>query len=316
MQGVAHRFPEDTDAQTLFGMAVLATGVRPASPGVSAGPDVTQDALGAVRQVLQNHPDHPGASRLVTRLSNRELGERWSRALMTGQEQEAMAAVGEIEALVSPKAMRDNPDLEGAGAVRMFTLVRFGRWQEILLVPPPRNDLTYVLGMWYYARGMALTRLGRFIEVPEEQAELREARDRTPPDRTVFWAYPARTVLDIAYHVLEGEIEHMRAHREGALRNLREAVRLEDTLPDVYPSPWYLPTRQVLGAALLWNDRPAEAEQVFREDLAQNPDNGWSLLGLSQSLKAQRRNQDAELGKARFQQVWAPADVEPPTSVF
>ena len=136
------------------------------------------------------------------------------------------------------------------------------------------------------------------------------------PEQTVLGNQNAKALLKIAALVLEAEIEHMRAHREGAIKNAQEAVRLEDTLPKHKPSAWYVPTRQIYGAILLWNDRPRDAEKVFREDLERNPENGWSLLGLSQSLQAQKRVSEAAEAKARSQAAFTRADVKPPTSVF
>ena len=51
--------------------------------------------------------------------------------------------------------------------------------------------------------------------------------------------------------------------------------------------------RQNLGAVLLEAGRADEAEAVFWEDLQKNPENGWSLFGLVQALKAQGKNDDA-----------------------
>lgn len=39
--------------------------------------------------------------------------------------------------------------------------VRFGQWQTILKEPSSSEDLRYITGMWHYARGIALTALGR-----------------------------------------------------------------------------------------------------------------------------------------------------------
>jgi tetratricopeptide (TPR) repeat protein len=139
---------------------------------------------------------------------------------------------------------------------------------------------------------------------------------RVTADQTVLGTTNARKQLQIASLVLNAEIEHMRAHRENALKEIREAVQLEDGLGRAKPSAFYVPTRQVYGAILLWNDRPREAEQVYREDLEQNPENGWALLGLAQSLQAQKRTQEAAEAKSRAQRAHAQADVKPPTSVF
>ena len=61
--------------------------------------------------------------------------------------------------------------------------------------------------------------------------------------------------------------------------------------------------------------RFAEAEQVYREDLARVPENGWSLLGLAESLRKQNKNADevAET-QAKFKKVWAKADLTINTS--
>jgi cytochrome c-type biogenesis protein CcmH/NrfG len=61
--------------------------------------------------------------------------------------------------------------------------------------------------------------------------------------------------------------------------------------------------------------RFAEAEQVYRDDLKRLPDNGWSLLGLSQALAAQQKGgAELEATRTRFNKVWAKADVKITTS--
>lgn len=55
--------------------------------------------------------------------------------------------------------------------------------------------------------------------------------------------------------------------------------------------------------------RFAEAEEVYREDLRRLPENGWSLYGLAESFRAQKK-QDAEAAKARFDKVWSKADLK------
>jgi hypothetical protein len=54
----------------------------------------------------------------------------------------------------------------------------------------------------------------------------------------------------------------------------------------VYDEPEPLPfaARQWLGAALLEMNRFEDAERVYREELADHPHNGWSILGLQRAL--------------------------------
>ena len=56
--------------------------------------------------------------------------------------------------------------------------------------------------------------------------------------------------------------------------------------------------------------RPEEAETVYWEDLRRNPENGWSLFGVVQALRAQKKTELADIVEARRKKVWARADAE------
>jgi len=68
--------------------------------------------------------------------------------------------------------------------------------------------------------------------------------------------------------------------------------------------------REALGAALLRNGDYAGAEQVFRADLERNRRSGRSLFGLTEALKAQKKNQEAALVKLQFDAAWKNADTK------
>ena len=65
-----------------------------------------------------------------------------------------------------------------------------------------------------------------------------------------------------------------------------------------------------LGAALLQAGRFAEAEAVFREDLAKLPENGWGLYGLSRALQLQKKTAEAAAVEKRFDEIWKRADLK------
>lgn len=91
--------------------------------------------------------------------------------------------------------------------------------------------------------------------------------------------------------------------------HLENGVALQEQLHYDEPAPWYSPVRQNLGAVLLQAGRPVEAEQIFRDDLAIYPNNGWSLYGLAQSLDAQGKTAEAQQVRAQFRAAWRYADV-------
>jgi predicted Zn-dependent protease len=119
-----------------------------------------------------------------------------------------------------------------------------------------------------------------------------------------------QSLLAIARSHLEGEMAAKKGHFNEAVKHLRNAVTGEDELTYDEPPPWYLPMRQRLGMVLLDAGKPRDAEKAFREDLVRRPENGWSLRGLSQSLTAQKKTQEASAVEARFKKAWAKADVE------
>ena len=111
--------------------------------------------------------------------------------------------------------------------------------------------------------------------------------------------------------MLEGEILVREGKLDAAFARLRAATKAEDVLRYNEPPDWLLPVRHSLGASLMAAGRFAEAEQVYRDDLARLPENGWSLFGLARALRLQKKNADeaADL-EARFKKIWAHADLQ------
>ena len=62
--------------------------------------------------------------------------------------------------------------------------------------------------------------------------------------------------------------------------------------------------------------RAADAEAVYRADLAQYRHNGWSMFGLMQSLEAQNKLDEAQKVKTHFDAAWQFADIEITASIM
>ncbi|XXX80590.1 hypothetical protein WMF30_17695 [Sorangium sp. So ce134] len=228
-------------------------------------------------------------------------------ASMEGRSAVAERAARELGDAVSDDDVRHMPMLEMFRPALLFALVRFGRWEDVLAEPAPPSEQRYATGIWRYARGLALASTGRPDDAAREAAALRAAFAESAG--VTIGKNRAQDLLEIASLVLESQIASERGQTGAAVRMLQAAVRVEDTLRYFEPPDWPEPVRHTLGAALLKSGRPRDAEAAYREDLARNPDNGWSLRGLEQSLRAQGREEEAAAAHERFALAFARADV-------
>jgi tetratricopeptide (TPR) repeat protein len=192
--------------------------------------------------------------------------------------------------------------------VVFHVLVRFGKWQAVLVEPAFDPSLRSSNAVRRYARGVSRAALGRLDEAEAEREAL--ARAIADMDERPIGNNPAKVVLQVPLKVLEGELLFRRGRRDEGLAALREAVRLEDALLYDEPPDWMQPARHTLAATLLAADRPAEAEQAAREDLARFPDNVWSLTGLTRALRAQGEDAQAQAVEARLTKLARRADTE------
>ena len=244
----------------------------------------------------------------------------WFAASMEGASEVAHEAALQTAARVNLPELMRQPGFAGLQHYWMtpwFDRVRFGRWNEIVEQPNPAPDLPYVTAIWHYAQAMADVRQGRLESASRHHAELaRLAADPAMEKLTVWDRYSLANAARIAERTVAAELALARKDQEAAIAALREAVEIEDRIPYDEPPGWHAPVRQTLGAVLLAAHRPAEAELVYREELRRNPDNGWSLRGLSDSLAAQKRMDEARQAEQQFAAAWAHADVRLAQSRF
>ena len=233
----------------------------------------------------------------------------WLAASMEGRRAETLRAARELAAATPPEMARQMSDMESGPVAPLFALARFGRWDDILREPAPDPALPYATGAWHYARGLAFAGTGKLEQARTELTELNKIVITVSPDRTIAGFFKTADMLRLASDVLAGEIAARSGDTATAVRHLSAAVQIQDGHWFTEPPPWYYPVRQSLGAALLQGGRPAEAEEVYREDLLRNPDNGWSLFGLAQALRAQDKGAEASIVELRFQRAWGRADV-------
>lgn len=237
----------------------------------------------------------------------------WATATMEGRSERSLKAARNTSDLVDTETMRQPGlgTLQHYWIIPLYDHVRFARWDKILNYPEPAKDLIYPRGVWHYARGMAQTGKGNLDKAISEWQELIAIAEKDTLKEVTIWDInTTQQLMQIASNVLKGEIEAEQGNFEEAILLLREAVKIEDQLSYNEPPDWFFPVRHNLGSILLKADKPIEAEQVYRQDLAKFPNNGWSLHGLWQSLKAQGKVNESEAVKKRFKKAWKYADIK------
>ena len=108
--------------------------------------------------------------------------------------------------------------------------------------------------------------------------------------------------------ILAGEILNAEGKADEAETALRHGIEKEDGLIYSEPRAWHMPVRHTLGAILLENDRPAEAERVYRDALEDLPNQGWAWFGLMRALEAQEKPAQAQEARREFDRYWVRAD--------
>jgi tetratricopeptide (TPR) repeat protein len=193
--------------------------------------------------------------------------------------------------------------------IPLYTMVKFGKWADILAQPRPAADLLYPNIIWRYARGMAFLGKGDADKARMELAGIDIMKDDHQLEEiTIWYINNAGQLAHIASHVLAGEIALAEKRYDEAVALFREAVALEDALKYNEPPDWFFSVRHHLGDALLAAGRYAEAEDVYETDLRIFPKNGWALSGLVASLEGQKKNGEAKKVRARFETAWTYAD--------
>jgi tetratricopeptide (TPR) repeat protein len=237
-------------------------------------------------------------------------------AMMCGQSALALTAINEMANEIPPAWLKDNAALaDGFTAMPLEVLVRFGRWDEVLAAPEPPDFLPIARTLRRCARGIAYAAKGDAQRAREEQEAFFVAK-KGVPEGSAFGNNTAENILAVATHLLAGEVLYREGKVEAALAELREASRAEDALRYSEPPDWIHPVRHALGATLLKEGRGREAEKVYREDLARQPNNGWSLFGLSRSLQLQGKSAEAEKIALQFAEIWKDADIQISSSCF
>ncbi|NUS79817.1 MAG: hypothetical protein HOV70_26935 [Streptomyces sp.] len=279
----------------------------------------------------EKYRERAGAMNFYTLYRSHNYHFKIYGAMFLGQSRVALETAAELEASIPEDLLRvQSPPmadwLEGFLAMRVHALIRFGRWSDLLQLPLPADPELYSVttAMLHYARGVALSALGRLPEAEAERTAFRAAVARVPETRMLF-NNTCADILAIASAMLDGELAYREGHFDTAFTALERSIALADALPYDEPWGWMQPTRHAYGALLLEQGRIAEAEAVYRADLGlddslpravQHPGNVWALHGFHECLVRLGKAGEARIVAQQLKIAVALADVPIEASCF
>ena len=212
------------------------------------------------------------------------------------------AAAMDGQGAIAIQAGKDYAKRTNDAMYHVLTLIRFGRFDEVLEIKKrPERELPGAT--WDFAQGYAYLR----TKQPDfARVYLERVKKTADTSKAEFRGHSAKNLIGVLAGILEGEIARDAGDLNTATAAFERAVTADDALDYDEPEPLPFPARHWLGAALLEAKRYADAEKVYRDDLADHPHNGWSLLGLQQALKAQG-NSDPAVDQD-FERSWSRSD--------
>ena len=93
----------------------------------------------------------------------------------------------------------------------------------------------------------------------------------------------------IAKYVLMATLAEKENRFNEAIQWYKKAIETEDSMIYNEPRDWILPVRHFMGNALLRNQQFKEAEKLFRQNLAVQPNNYKATKGLQLALNRKTR---------------------------
>jgi tetratricopeptide (TPR) repeat protein len=184
--------------------------------------------------------------------------------------------------------------------VRMKTLVRFEKWDEILdgktlpFYDQPSESLWY-----HWARGLAYASTSNAAGA-RSSLQLMEQLIRSL-ERIVN---PVPQQFQIARSELQAYIDASTGSVKKGLDGLNRAAVSESLLPYTDPTVYPRPVLELLGKTALKARDFRAAESAYRRALENEPGSGRALWGLAKALEGLEKKEDAEKMLNEYRRLW------------
>ncbi len=231
-------------------------------------------------------------------------------AFLEGNSKKAIDNAWKVSAHADRQYLAELATIQHYYIIPFYTLVHLAKWDEILKLNEPGESLKYPRAIWHYARGMSFAARKDFATAKKELQFVKEFAADESLQKVLVWDMNSVVeLISIASNLLEAEIEGHQKNYVNAIMLIKKAVEIEDKLLYVEPPDWFFSARLTLGHYLVQAGRFAEAEDVYRQDLVNFPENGWALIGLYNSLNGQGKHTESKGVKKRFDMAWQWSDL-------
>jgi tetratricopeptide (TPR) repeat protein len=239
----------------------------------------------------------------------------WTSSEMQGRYKTAIDSARRLIKAIGPDGAKVGPQAELYYLTPWATLLRFGKWDEILAEPLPATDQTVTSALAHEARGFAFTNKGDKAKAAEERTALVALAGQDKLAER-YMMVPAVPMIQIALADLDGEIARTSGDLDTAIAFFTKARDAEEALPYTEPPYWHQPSSHLLGAALLQAGRAKDAAEAYQRSLQYYRGDGWALFGLALAQDAMGDKAAADATRKEFATAWSMADVKLTASRF
>lgn len=207
--------------------------------------------------------------------------------LQLGRDREAAEVVKLVGRIQRVTPERSRKAAYAFAAIPARHAIERRSFAEAAALEPRPSPFPRANALTYFARGYARARRRELDGAREDLAHLVEARDLLRQHSEEGSA--AAELVEVQRLSVAGWIAHAEGKPEAALRQLRQAATLEDSVDDgpVTPGP-IVRARELLGELLLERGDAGAALSEFRAALASAPQRFNALLGLANAAKLAR----------------------------
>ena len=200
------------------------------------------------------------------------------------------------------------PDRVIYGYFDMLTrlVVEAGQWDEAAKIPLLVSSRDFVaVKLQWEAKAAAVRRDARTAKAIATQL----VNLSQEPGQHPF----VKLIITLQAKEAEGFAAQAAGDADNAVRNLKEAVAIEDSIDDLSQPPYpVIPATELCGNLLLDLNRPAEAATYFQKTLQRTPNRPKAIFGLARAAEALGDNATSRERYQEFLSIWKDADPDRP----